>query len=121
MCLPLITAIYLLLTSTIAVFVDEAWNIDHHYALLGQPSEKTTFFHQPSSNSRASLIYTVSAKGILGAVNPRDGSVVWRQRLLTNGTNLLASHLRAGQGQETVVSGIGNNVAAWSAADGRHW
>ena len=48
MCLPLITAIYLLLTSTIAVFVDEAWNIDHHYALLGQPSEKTTFFHQPS-------------------------------------------------------------------------
>ena len=117
--LPLIAAAFLFLGSTAAVFADEAWNSDYHYALLGEPQKETTFFHQPNPSSRASLIYTLSKKGVLGAVNPRDGSLVWRQLLSHNVSESKPSFLRAGHGQDTVVSGSGNNVAAWSAADGR--
>lgn len=117
--LPLIVAASVVLRSTAAVFADEAWNLDYHYALLGEPKEDTTFFHQPNPSSRASLIYTVSTKGVLGAVNPRDGTVVWRQLLSHNTTSSQPSFLRAGEGQDTVISGIENHVAAWSAADGR--
>ena len=117
--LPLIAAVSLLLRSTAAVFADEAWNIDYHYALLGEPKEDTTFFHQPNPTSRASLVYTLSNRGVVGAVNPRDGSVVWRQLLSNNVTSTQSSFLRAVEGQETVISGIDNHVTAWSAADGR--
>ena len=117
--LPLIAAGCLLFKHSFAVFADEAWNIDYHFALLGQPKQDTTYFHQPNPNSKASLIYTLSDKGVLGAVNPRDGSVVWRQLLSYNAGSANASFLRAGEGQNVVVSGIGHEVAAWSAADGR--
>jgi outer membrane protein assembly factor BamB len=114
-------AICTLLRSSLAVFADEAWNIDYHHALLGEPKDSTTFFHRPNPESRASLIYTLSEKGVLGAVNPRDGDVVWRQ-LLDAGSKVTAantSFLRAGDGQDVVVSGLGRQVAAWSAGDGR--
>jgi hypothetical protein len=114
-------AVCTLLRSSLAVFADEAWNIDYHHALLGEPKDSTTFFHRPNPESRASLIYTLSEKGVLGAVNPRDGDVVWRQ-LLDAGSKVTAantSFLRAGDGQDVVVSGLGRQVAAWSAGDGR--
>lgn len=118
--LPLLGAAALLLRGTAAVFADEAYNIDYHYALLGLPKEDTTFFHRPDPSSRASLIYTLSEQGVVGAVNPRDGSVVWRHALLPlNATQSDATFLRAGDGQDVVVSGAGNRVSAWSAADGR--
>ena len=113
----LLTAACCTIRSTLAVFADEAWNVDYHYALLGEPKEETTFFHQPNPSSRASLAYTLSEKNVLGAVNPRDGSVVWRHVLSSNATS--SSFLRAGEGQDVVVSGVGEQLAAWSAADGR--
>ena len=117
--LPLITAALPLLKLTAGVFVDEAWNVDYHYELLGEPKPDTTFFHQPNPTSKASLVYTLSKKGVLGAVNPRDGSVVWRHLLAQNASHSAASFLRAGNEQDVVISGIGSQVAAWSAADGR--
>jgi hypothetical protein len=118
MMLPLIAAAYLLLKPTSAIFADEAWNLDYHHALLGKPQESTTFFHRPNPASRASLIYTLSEQGVLGAVNPRDGTLVWRQLLEAN-VSSDASFLRAGEDQSLVVSGIGSQVASWSAGDGR--
>ncbi|EME45050.1 hypothetical protein DOTSEDRAFT_70928 [Dothistroma septosporum NZE10] len=117
--LPLLGVIASLLGSSVAVFVDEAWNVDYHYALVGLPKEDTTLFHQPNPSSKASLIYTLSEEGVIAAVNPRDGAVVWRHKLEANITQGASSFLRAGQGQDLVVSGIDGQVAAWSAADGR--
>lgn len=117
--LPLLTAVCLVLRPALAVFADEAWSVDYHHALLGEPKQETTFFHQPSASSRASLVYTLSDEGVLGAVNPRDGVIVWRQVLTSGFHQSNASFLRAGEGQDVVVSGLGNEVAAWSAADGR--
>lgn len=118
--LPLIGAAALFLQGTSAVFSDEAWNTDYHFALVGLPKEDTTFFHQPDPSSRASLIYTLSEEGVAGALNPRDGSIVWRQQLLSGSdSSSNASFLRAGEGQDVVVGGIGSVVAAWSAANGR--
>jgi hypothetical protein len=102
-----------------AVFLDEAGNTDYHFALLGLPQVDTTFFHRPNAASKASLIYTLSEQGIVGAVNPRDGSLVWRQALQLQGSLANASFLRAGEDQDIVVSGHSNKVAAWAAADGR--
>lgn len=108
-----------LLPPTLAVFSDEAYQVDYHFPLLGRPKDETTFFHQPNPESKASLVYTLSEKGVLGAVNPRDGSVVWRQLLAQGVGSANASFLRAGEGQDVVVASIGNRVSAWSAADGR--
>ncbi|KAK4542469.1 hypothetical protein LTR36_006721 [Oleoguttula mirabilis] len=119
MFLPLIAVPLLLAGSALAVFTDEAWNVDYHYALLGHPKQSTSFFHQPNPSSRASLIFTLSEEGVLGAINPRDGAVVWRQVLLPGASAHNASFLRAGEGQDVVISGIGSQVAAWSAGDGR--
>ncbi|CAK4034870.1 ER membrane complex subunit 1 [Lecanosticta acicola] len=114
-----LSVIPLLLNTAAAVFADEAYSLDYHYELLGTPKEDTTFFHQPNSHSRASLIYTLSESGVLGAVNPKDGALLWRQPLAPNVTSSNASFLRASDGQDIVLSGIGEQVAAWSAADGR--
>ncbi|KAF1822327.1 DUF1620-domain-containing protein [Dissoconium aciculare CBS 342.82] len=109
-----------LLSSPIwAIFADEAWHTDYHFALLGLPQVGTTFFHQPNAASKASLIYTLSEQGVVGAVNPRDGSLVWRQVLQSQAFNANVSFLRAGQDQDIVVSGHDNQVIAWSAGDGR--
>ena len=117
--LSLFAALSALLPSTLAVFADEAYHVDYHYALLGQPKEDTTFFHQPNPKSKASLIYTLSEKSVLGAINPRDGAVVWRQLLAGDVSKGNASFLRAGEDQDVVVGGVGDRVSAWSAAEGR--
>nr|POF22202.1 er membrane protein complex subunit 1 [Quercus suber] len=118
--LPLLQAVLLLLTPlSVAVFLDEAWNVDYHFALLGEPQEQATLFHQPNPESKASLVYTLSTQGVLGAVHPKDGTLVWRQLLSPHASPTNSSFLRAGEGQDIVISGIGSQVAAWSAADGR--
>jgi outer membrane protein assembly factor BamB len=83
--------------------------------LLGFPQQQTTFFHQPYPNSKASLIYTLSERGVIGAVNPKDGSLIWRQ-FSSTGTG---DFLKAGEGQNTVVSATSDIIAAWSASEGR--
>ena len=105
------------LSSVFAVFGDEAYNVDFHYALLGQPIQHSTFFYQPHATSKASLLYTVTDKAVLGAINPRDGSLVWRQHL-GNG-NRSKPFLRPSEGQHTVISAFGDAVTAWNAADGK--
>ena len=108
---------------TLAIFADEAYRTDYLHALLGTPQSHSTFFYQPSATSKASLLYTLSERGIIGAVNPKDGSIVWRQRLdlpnqsTHNGTR--GGFLKAIEGENTVVSASSELVQAWDAGDGR--
>lgn len=102
----------------LAIYADEAGVVDYHLQLLGLPSNQSTFFHPPVVGSKASLLYTLSNKSVLGAIKPKDGSVVWRQRLSQNITTL-PGHLVAGDGQNTLLAAVGSKVTAWTAADGR--
>jgi len=103
-----------------SVFVDEAFNIDFHQALLGTPQPHTTFFHKPDSSSNAALLYTISDKGLLAAVNPRDGSIVWRQAISgQDRDNATAACLVAGEGDGKITTAFEKTVTAWDASDGR--
>ena len=103
-----------------SVFADEAYRIDYHHVLLGTPQRDTTFFHRPSTSSKASLLYTLSEKLVLGAVNPKDGAVVWRQWLKQDQKeDYDKGYLKALDGEDIVVSAVGNTVNAWDAADGK--
>jgi hypothetical protein len=109
-----------LVASTLAIFADEAYHVDHHYALLGTPRAQTTFFHKPSSSSNASLLYTLSEKLVLGAVNPKDGSIVWRQNLAGYWRVTEAEpFLRAVDGEDVVITALGGDVSSWGAMDGK--
>ncbi|KAG6022665.1 hypothetical protein E4U41_002212 [Claviceps citrina] len=102
-----------------AVFKDEVGDIDFHYQLVGLPQEETTFFHQPSKQVKASLLYTLGDVGVVGAINPGNGSVVWRQQI-SDGVARGGGHLRAPEGEGWVVSGYGSKVQAWDALTGRN-
>lgn len=103
-----------------SLFVDEAYNIDFHHALLGIPQPHSTFFHKPDASSNAALLYSLSDKAVLGALNPRDGSLVWRQSLASQPTvNATTSFLVAGEGDGKVTTALGKEVATWDASDGR--
>jgi outer membrane protein assembly factor BamB len=112
----------LALTATLplaaAVFRDEAYQIDYHHALLGIPEAQNTFFHPPNPSSKASLIYTLSEKSLIGAINPKDGAVVWRQRL-ESAVNSSRALLKPEEGGDIVASATDGEVAAWAAKDGR--
>ncbi|KAJ9662615.1 hypothetical protein H2198_001287 [Neophaeococcomyces mojaviensis] len=109
-----------LLSSALSTFADEAYNIDFHHALLGIPQPRNTFFHRPDASANAALLYTLSDKAILGAVNPRDGSLVWRQTLAGQAQdNLTDGYLVAGEGDGKITTAFGETVAAWDAGDGR--
>jgi ER membrane protein complex subunit 1 len=107
----------ILLPFVAAVFEDEAWKVDYHHALLGLPQRHTIFFHQPQPSSKASLVYVLSELNILGAINPRDGTLVWRQHLPSSTTN--TSFLVPGDAQGSIYSGIDGQIASWSAIDGK--
>lgn len=119
-CAPLLALSAFLLTPTFVsgIYEDEAYKTDYHHALLGSPQAHTTFFHRPSAASKASLLYTLSEKYILGAVNPKDGSIVWRQQLAAGNTTG-GGYLRAEEGGGAIASAINGEVQAWNAADGR--
>lgn len=101
-----------------AVFRDEVGDVDFHFDLVGLPQRETTFFHKPRPDDKASLLYTLSDVGVLGAVNPGSGAVVWRQLINGNITNG-GGHLRAGDGETWVASAFGTSVQAWEAVSGR--
>lgn len=110
-----------LLPSALAVFADDAYVVDYHHQLLGVPQPHTTFFHRPRREDKASLLYTLSEEGVLGAVNPGTGAIVWRQFLArdANATAAQKGFLRAAEGENTVVSAIAGSVQAWDAVSGR--
>ena len=100
-----------------AVFADEAYQTDYHHALLGIPREASTFVHQPVAASKASLIYTLTEKGLVAAVNPKDGSILWRQQL-PGANSTSQAVLKAGR-ENVVASASTSQVASWQASDGR--
>lgn len=100
-----------------AIFQDDAYHIDFHYALLGLPEHEATFFQKPYAGSKASLLYSISQNQTIGAVNPKDGALVWRHHFPSEPRG--KGHLRSGDEQDTVISAIGDRITAWSAADGR--
>ena len=103
-----------------ATFADEAYQTDYHLALLGAPQARATFFYRPSPASKASLLYTLSERFILGAINPKDGAIVWRQ-LLADQTSDKTSPglLKAGEGSDSLVTSVDGVVSSWDATDGR--
>ncbi|MCJ1286870.1 hypothetical protein MMC26_006216 [Xylographa opegraphella] len=116
----LVSFFCILIPLAASVFADEAYRIDYHHLLLGSPQRNTTFFHRPSATSKASLLYTLSEKLVLGAVNPKDGAVVWRQWLKEGQKeDYDKGYLKALDCEPTVVSAVGNTVSAWDAADGK--
>ncbi|KAH8202755.1 hypothetical protein TruAng_003131 [Truncatella angustata] len=102
-----------------AVFQDEVDHIDYHHELLGVPQRETTFFHRPRPEEKASLLYTLSDLGVLGAVNPSSGTVVWRQ-LLGNNLTDGHGHLRAAEDASWVTSALGGSLQSWDALTGRN-
>ncbi|KAM0263873.1 hypothetical protein ACHAQJ_000908 [Trichoderma viride] len=114
------SALLLGLSSLVAaVFQDEVGDVDFHHALVGVPQVETTFFHRPKKDEKASLLYTLSDVGILGAVNPNTGALVWRQQIadgLSNG----GGHLRAPEGENWVAAAYGQRVQSWAALSGRN-
>ena len=110
-----------LIASVSGLFKDEAYQVDFHYELLGAPVTDNTFFHQPSAVKKASLLYTISEKLILGAINPKDGSVIWRQDLAdgANNKSSVRGFLRAPNNTNLVISAAGKKVNGWDASEGR--
>lgn len=97
-----------------AIYADEAYHVDFHHVLLGHPQPRSTFLHRPSASSKASLLYTLSDRSVIGAINPKDGSVVWRQQL-NSGNGLL----KALDGDSILISAVNGTVQAWDAVEGR--
>ncbi|KAI3330625.1 hypothetical protein F4824DRAFT_504908 [Ustulina deusta] len=102
-----------------AVFQDEVGHIDYHHELLGVPQRETTFFHRPRTEEKASLLYTLSDLGVLGAVNPSNGALVWRQLLAGNVTDG-GGFLRAAEDQTWLVGAYDSSVSSWDALTGRN-
>lgn len=102
-----------------AVYEDEVGHLDYHYELLGVPQRETTFFHRPRPEDKASLLYTLSDVGVLGAVHPSSGAVLWRQFLTGNITNG-GGFVRASEGENWICSAFGHSVHAWDAVTGRN-
>ena len=106
--------------STHAIFADEAFHLDYQHSLLGTPQEQKTFFHRPSTDSKGSLLYTLSERNVLGAVNPKDGYLLWRHPLCDGcSKETTKSVLETRDGLDTLLTSIDGRIQAWSAADGR--
>lgn len=100
------------------IYADEANTVDYHLPLLGFPVAKNTFFHQPHSDSKASLLYTLSEKSVAAAINPKDGSIVWRQVLSMN-ASAETSRLIPSSIPSTLFTTTEGLLSSWSASDGR--
>ena len=117
---PFFPLLAILIPLASAVFADEAYQIDYQHVLFGSPQRHTTFFHRPSAASKASLLYTLSEKLVLGAVNPKDGAVIWRQWLKNNVRDGNGKgFLKSVDGEDVVVSAVDERVRAWDASHGK--
>lgn len=117
---PVLWAWTILLQSAFAIFTDEAFHLDYHHALLGVPLSDATFFHKPQSLSNASLLYALSDKALLGAINPKDGSILWRQSLSsTADSQVRRAFLAVGERDGQITTGYQNAVYCWDALDGK--
>ncbi|RFU32415.1 hypothetical protein B7463_g3947, partial [Scytalidium lignicola] len=105
--------------SALAVFADEAYAVDYHHELLGLPQSHTTFFHRPRKDDKATLLYTLSDLGVLGAVNPGTGKIIWRQNLGAGANNSSEGFLRPVHGEGAVISALDSSVQSWDAPSGR--
>ncbi|KEF60452.1 uncharacterized protein A1O9_02013 [Exophiala aquamarina CBS 119918] len=115
-----VSALTVLLSTSSAIFADDAFHIDYHHALLGVPQSHATFFHKPQVSTNASLLYSISDKAVLGAINPKDGSLLWRQSLAGKpldyaSSSFLVARERDGQ----VISAHGRVVSSWDALNGK--
>lgn len=118
---PLQSALLLGLSSlAAAVFKDEVGDIDFHYPLVGLPQAASTLFHRPRKEDKASLLYTLSDVGVLGAVNPSNGELVWRHQVADDVASGGGGHLRAPEGENWVAAAHGSRVQAWDALTGRN-
>ncbi|KPI42619.1 ER membrane protein complex subunit 1 [Cyphellophora attinorum] len=115
---PAVWLLTVLLHTTSAIFSDDAFVVDYHHALVGTPQSHATLFHKPQSSSNASLIYTISDKHVLAAINPKDGTVLWRQ-VLESESKHEHSYLAVGERDGQIVSGYGTTVSSWDALDGK--
>ncbi|OLL24554.1 ER membrane protein complex subunit 1 [Neolecta irregularis DAH-3] len=59
-----------------SLYADELDSAQFHIPLLGPPIPPSPLFH---TTSQGSLIYQLSKNGILGAIRPADGEIIWRQ------------------------------------------
>ncbi|CUS13249.1 unnamed protein product [Tuber aestivum] len=109
-----LTGVLLVLPAVSAVYKDEAYQNDWHLALIGASIPSSTFFHQPAPDAKASLIYTLTSRSILAAINPRDGSIVWRH-LLGGGTSFGVARKADG----AVIAAVDGDVKAFDAIDGK--
>lgn len=117
---PLVWACSFLVHSTSAIFSDDAFVFDYHHPLIGVPQSHATFFHKPQSSSNASLLYALSDKHVLGAVNPKDGNALWRQRLAgSSEPDQGHSYVVAGERDGQIVTAYGSIVSSWDALDGK--
>ena len=109
---------WLLLTATsvVAIFKDDAYHTDWHVPLIGSALPASTFFHCRSVETRASLVYTLTRRSILAAINPKDGELVWRQQL-SESQPARSGLARPGNG--VIVSAVASRVASFSAGNGR--
>ncbi|KKP01741.1 hypothetical protein THAR02_06157 [Trichoderma harzianum] len=114
------SALLLGLSSLVAaVYKDEVGQIDFHHALVGLPQSETTFFHRPKKDEKASLLYTLSDVGVLGAVNPNSGALVWRHQIFP-GISHGGGHLRAPESENWIIAAHGQQVQSWAALSGRN-
>lgn len=102
-----------------AIFKDEVGHIDFHHSLVGIPQREATFYHRPKLGTKASLLYTLSDLGVVGAINPASGETAWRHQL-SDDLSSSAGHLRAPADEEWVATAQGPRVQAWNGLTGRN-
>ncbi|CAK7236627.1 hypothetical protein SCUCBS95973_009671 [Sporothrix curviconia] len=109
------------------VYKDQVGDIDFHHQLVGLPQRDATFFHRPRRDDKASLLYTLSDVGVLGAVNPSTGALVWRHLLADDSSDsgykdhdtFGTGNVQAVEGEGWLAAGLGHSVHAWNAVSGR--
>ena len=109
----------LLFLPSFAVTQDEAYETDWHIPLIGISLRHSTFFHRPQPNSKASLLYTLTDKKVIAAINPRDGALVWRQSVSKDALGFDTGTVKAWPADGKVISAAGTTLRAWDATDGR--
>ncbi|KAF8457535.1 hypothetical protein BGX38DRAFT_1056223, partial [Terfezia claveryi] len=109
----------LLIVPSLAVIQDEAYKTDWHVPTIGLSIQPSTFFHRPQPDSKASLIYTLTDRKVLAAINPRDGALMWRQSIAKDALGFNADSIKARPADGKVLSAAGSTLRAWDANDGR--